>query len=128
VNPHDRPAASASISNATVILRGGAERLVKIKVPAFTTTRSLLRQWCRMRRTPPTKTLFACRQCSAVYAANQECYAGLGSFDCWDCNAEIFAWTENYHYSNWDQIDATSDIDWESCKNITCGASREPAG
>jgi hypothetical protein len=80
-----------------------------------------------MRMAPPTKTMFACPSCAAVYVASQECHSGRGSFDCWDCNTEIFAWSENYQYTNWDQIDATCDIEWDACKNVSSGASREVA-
>ena len=80
-----------------------------------------------MRKAPLTKSLFACPNCLAVYVASQEQRPGFGSFDCWDCNKEIFVWSGNYHFTNWDQIDPTCDIQWEACKNISWGGYREPA-
>jgi predicted RNA-binding Zn-ribbon protein involved in translation (DUF1610 family) len=64
-----------------------------------------------------TKIMFACPYCAAVYVATQQCRRDLGSFDCWDCMTEIFRWSGDYRYSNWDQIDALQESDWEACIN-----------
>jgi predicted RNA-binding Zn-ribbon protein involved in translation (DUF1610 family) len=64
-----------------------------------------------------TKVMFACPHCAAVYVATQQARADAGSFDCWDCRTEIFRWSGDYYYGDWDQIDAIQDIEWEACIN-----------
>jgi hypothetical protein len=78
-----------------------------------------------MRKAARTKTLFACASCAGVYVATQECRCACGSFNCRDCNVEIFRWSDNYQYTNWDQVDPNSDIEWKAGKNISLGACRE---
>lgn len=50
------------------------------------------------------KVIFACPLCTSAYRAVQRPYFGFGSFDCWDCGVEIYRWSGNYVYTDWDQI------------------------
>ena len=58
-----------------------------------------------MKRSHHVMVVFACPDCGAPYIARQEYKRGLGSFDCWDCKTEIFRWSGEYEYANWDGIE-----------------------
>lgn len=58
-----------------------------------------------MKQSHVVLVVFACPDCGEPYVAAQEHRQAFGSFDCWDCKAEIFCWSGEYQYTGWDRID-----------------------
>lgn len=50
------------------------------------------------------EVIFACPHCATAYSAIQRPLSDFGSFDCWDCRTEIYRWSGEYKYSDWEQI------------------------
>ena len=48
--------------------------------------------------------IFACPRCATAYSAVQRVAFDFGSFDCWDCQTEIYRWAGEYKYDDWEQI------------------------
>jgi hypothetical protein len=56
---------------------------------------------------------FVCAGCSVAYVATQNLPARVspGRFGCFDCHAQVYAWTGPFDYSEWRRIEeAATDL------------------
>ena len=67
--------------------------------------------------------VFACPYCSAAFSAIQRPGPDVGSFDCWDCTTEVYSWSGNYKYVDWDQIEFIS-VKEKARRKTTRGSAR----
>jgi|tagenome__1003787_1003787.scaffolds.fasta_scaffold20968004_1 hypothetical protein len=54
-----------------------------------------------------TTVHFACPKCDAIYKTTQELRPERqsGTFSCFDCHAEVHAWSGSYNFTGWNAVE-----------------------